>query len=223
MVLVSHISTTEFNFDEHLTQTCPSLSKTERIEARTLYAPILRLMKAQSLLHLGRYMASAIGGACCFETIRDGSVIKTDRIDRLKITAAARSIISLVDRVRGRVRTMARDIVFPHDKPIARASNQAPAVVNAYAEDTIEENGEVEGDDAMGAGYEESDKDDAQVPEVDDHDMVVVESEDEGTNDTLEHMYGCAFDLPFAKQECKPSAVTVQSRRVSSLLMGRRI
>jgi len=76
-------------------------------------------------------MASAIDGACCFETILDGSVIKTDRFDPLKITEAARSIISLVGRVRGRVRTMTRDIVFPHDKPTARASNQAPAVVKA--------------------------------------------------------------------------------------------
>ena len=87
------------------------------------------LMKAQYLLHLGRYMASAIDGACCFETILVGSVIKSYRFYPLKITEAARSIISLVDRVRVQVRSMTRDIVFPHDKPTARASNQAPAVV----------------------------------------------------------------------------------------------
>ena len=100
--------------------------------------------------------------------IRDGSVIKTDRIDRLKITAAARSIISLVDRVRGRVRTMARDIVFPHDKPIAKASNQAPAVVEAEDRDTIEGDGEVDDDEALGAHYEATGKDDVHIPEVDD-------------------------------------------------------
>ena len=94
-------------------------------------------MKAPSLLHLSRYMASAVEGACCFEPVLDGSGYNTDRFDPLKITEADRFIISLVGRVRGQVRSMARDIVFPHDKPIAIASNQAPAVVKAEGRDTI--------------------------------------------------------------------------------------
>ena len=38
-----------------------------------------------SLLFYGRYTASAIEGACCFEVIMDGSVAKTDRLDPLKL------------------------------------------------------------------------------------------------------------------------------------------
>ena len=41
---------TEFNFEDHLTETCPDLSRAERTEARVLYAPVLQLMKAQSML-----------------------------------------------------------------------------------------------------------------------------------------------------------------------------
>ena len=147
-----------------------------------LYAPILQLMKAQSLLHLGRYMASAIDGACCFESILDGSVIKTDRFDPLKITEAARFKISLVDRVRGRVRIVTRDIVFAHDKPIARASKQASVAVKAEDQDTVEGDGEVDDDEAMGADYEAPGKEDVQDVQhlvADDDDMMVEKDEDE--------------------------------------------
>lgn len=53
---------TEFNFDDHLTQTCPDLMKAERNQVRELYAPVLQLMKAQSMLLHGRYIASSIEG-----------------------------------------------------------------------------------------------------------------------------------------------------------------
>ena len=57
---------TEFNFEDHLTETCPDLSRAERTEARVLY----------SLLFHGRYTASAIEGASCFEVVMGGSVKK---------------------------------------------------------------------------------------------------------------------------------------------------
>ena len=111
---------TEFNFDDHLIQTCPELIKAERSEARVLYALVLQLMKAQSMLFHGRYTASSIEGACCFETVLDGCVVKIDRFDPLKITEVARSIISLVDGVRDQIRSLTRDIIFPIDKSAAR-------------------------------------------------------------------------------------------------------
>ena len=77
-----------------------------------LYSHVLGLMKVQSLLHLNRYMASAVEGAICFETVLDG-VYKTDRFDLLKLTEAVRLIIPLVERYRSQVRALTRDIGFP--------------------------------------------------------------------------------------------------------------
>ena len=96
----------------HLTQVCPDLSKAERNEARLLYSLVLQLMETQSLLFYGRYTASAIEGACCFEVIMDGNVAKTDRLDPLKLTDIANSAISFVHKVRDQIRSLTRDIVF---------------------------------------------------------------------------------------------------------------
>ena len=62
----------------------------------------------------------------------------------------------------------------------------------------------------MGADYEASGKDDVQISEFDDDDMMVVKGEDEERYDTLERMYGSSFVLPFAQQECKSSSVAVK-------------
>ena len=61
-----------------------------------LYSHVLRLMKVQSLLHLNRYMASAVEGAISFQTVLD-SVCKTDRFDHLTLTEAVRLIIPFVE------------------------------------------------------------------------------------------------------------------------------
>ena len=103
---------TEFNLEDHLTKVCPDLSRAERNEARVLYSRVFQLMKTQSLLFYGRYTASAIEGACCFEVIMDGSVAKTDRRDPLKLTDIANSAISLVHKVRDQIRSLTRNIVL---------------------------------------------------------------------------------------------------------------
>ena len=71
---------TEYNFDDHLIERCPDLSKAERTEAHMLYALVFQLMKAQSLFFHERYTASAIEGASCFEMIIGGQIVKTDSI-----------------------------------------------------------------------------------------------------------------------------------------------
>ena len=48
---------TEFNFEDHVPETCPDLSRAERTEARVLYSLVFQMMKAQSLLFHGRYTA----------------------------------------------------------------------------------------------------------------------------------------------------------------------
>ena len=85
----------EFNFEDHLTETCPDLSRAERTEARVLYSLVFQMMKAQSLLFHGRYTASAIEGASCFEVVMGGGVNKTDRFDPLKLTEVANSFFRL--------------------------------------------------------------------------------------------------------------------------------
>ena len=49
----------EFNLEDHLTKVCPDLSKAERNEARVFYSLVFQLMKTQSLLFYGRYIAYA--------------------------------------------------------------------------------------------------------------------------------------------------------------------
>ena len=41
---------TDYNFEDHLIERCPDLSRAERTEARVLYSLVCQLMKAQSLL-----------------------------------------------------------------------------------------------------------------------------------------------------------------------------
>ena len=66
---------TEYNFDDHLIERCPDLSNAERREAQVLYALVFQLMKAQSLFFHGRYTASAIEGASCFEIIVGAQIL----------------------------------------------------------------------------------------------------------------------------------------------------
>ena len=115
---------TEYNFDDHLTERCPDLSKAERREAQVLYALVFQLMKAQSLFFHGRYTASAIEGASCFEMIVGGQIVKTDRLDPLKLTEVANSTIAIVPMVRDQVRSLTRDVVFPRRKPTVRTVSQ---------------------------------------------------------------------------------------------------
>ena len=61
----------------------------------------------------------------------------------------------------------------------------------------------------MGPDYEVSGKDDTQVPDSGDNDMVVVKDEDVDGN-SLPHMYGGSFVLPLAKQDCKTASETVR-------------
>ena len=102
-LLHTHSPITEINFEARLTEVCPDLSRAERTEARVRYSLVFQLMKTQSLLFYGRYTASAIEGASCFEVIMDGSVNKTDRLDPLKLTEVANSAISLVHKVRDQI------------------------------------------------------------------------------------------------------------------------
>ena len=103
---------TEFNFEDHLTEVCPDLSRAERTEARVLYSLVFQLVKAQSLFFYGRYTASAIEGSSCFEVVMGGSVNKTDRFDPLTLTEVANSAISLVHNVRSQIRSLTRDMFF---------------------------------------------------------------------------------------------------------------
>ena len=64
---------TQFHFEDHLAEVCPDLSRAERTEAHVFYSLVFQLMKTQSLLFYGRYTASAIEGASCFDVIMDGS------------------------------------------------------------------------------------------------------------------------------------------------------
>ena len=70
---------TEYNFEDHLTERCPDLSKVERREARVFYSLVFQLLKAQSLLFHCRYIASAIEGASCFDMCQGGNIIKADK------------------------------------------------------------------------------------------------------------------------------------------------
>ena len=65
---------------------------------------------------------------------------------------------------------MTRDIVFPSDKPIARAFHSAPVAVKTEEHNVAEwvEKISVD-DDAMGADYEESEKGDDEVHEPNDN------------------------------------------------------
>ena len=103
---------TEYNFEDHLIERCPDLSKVERREARVFYSLVFQLLKAQSLLFHGRYTASAIEGAGCFEMCQGGNIVKTDRLDPLKLTEVANSITSLVHKVRDQIRSLTKDIIF---------------------------------------------------------------------------------------------------------------
>ena len=63
-----------------------------------LYSLVFPLMKAQSSLFHGRYTASAIEGASCFEMCQGGNVVKTDRFDPFNLIEVANSITSLVHK-----------------------------------------------------------------------------------------------------------------------------
>ena len=156
---------------------------------------VFQLMKTQSLLFYGRYTASAIEGACCVEVITDGSVAKTDRFDPLKLTDVANPAISLVHKVRDQIRSLTRDIAFPHGKSTARVTSRAPVAVKTEEQVATEGDAEVgDNDDTMGADYDvEPGKDDAQFPET----MAI--GEEDGEDSSLLRMYGASFTLPFAK------------------------
>ena len=145
---------TEYNFYDYLTERCPDLCKAERTEARAIYALVFQLLKAQSLFFHGRYTASAIEGASCFEMIVGDQIVKTDRFDPLKLTEVANSTISFVPRVRDQVRSLTNDLVFPCSKPTARPVTQ-PKVDVVKAEAPIETRDEMQDDDTMGADYEQ--------------------------------------------------------------------
>ena len=153
-LLHTHSPITEFNFEDHLTEVCPDLSRAERSEARVCYSLVYQLMKSQSLLFYGRYTSSAIEGASCFEVIMGGSVNKTDRFDPLKLTEVANSIISLVHKVREQIRSLTRDIAFPRGKPTARAPSHGQVAVKAENPIVTEGDAQVgDNDDTMGADY----------------------------------------------------------------------
>ena len=137
-------------------------------------------------------------------------MVKTDRFDPLEITEVARSIISLVDRVRDHIQSLTRDIVFPSDKSTARTLYSAPVAVKTE-EHNVAEGIERSGvdDDAMRADYEESEEGDDQVQDPDDNDMVVVKDEDEDEGGVL-HMYGGSLIQPLATQICKPVSTAVK-------------
>ena len=120
-----------------------------------LYALVFQPMKTQSLLFHGRYTASAIEGASCSEVILDGRVNKTDRCDPLKLTDFPNSAIALIPTVRGQIRSLTRDIVFPHGKSTARVPCQARVAVKTERPVATEGDAEVgDNDETMGAGYD---------------------------------------------------------------------
>ena len=73
----------------------------------------------------------------------DGSVTKTDRLDPLKFTDVANSAISLAHKVRDQIRSLTRDIAFPHGKSIARVTSRAPVAVKAEEQIATEGDAEV--------------------------------------------------------------------------------
>ena len=152
---------TEYNFDDHLTERCPDLSKAERTEARVLYALVFQRMKAQSLFFHGRYTASAIEGASCFEMIVGGQIVKTDRFDPVKLAEVATSTLRLIPGVRDQIRSLTGDLVPPCSKPAARLRPVTPPEVDAVKTEVSNTfQAEEQDDDAMGADYEGAEPDD---------------------------------------------------------------
>ena len=136
----------------------------------------------------------------------DGNVVTTDRLDPLKLTDIGNSAISFIHKVRDQIKSLTRDIVFPHGKPIARVSSQAPVAVKTEDQNATEGDAEVgDNDDTMGADYDvEPGKDDAQFPET----MAI--GEEDGEDSSLLRMYGASFTLPFAKRVCKTASKAVK-------------
>ena len=121
-----------------------------------------------------------------------GSVNKTDRLDPLELTEVANSSISFVPKVRGQIRSLTRDIVFPRGKPIAKVRSQARVAVKAEHPIAIEGDAKIgDNDDTMGADYDvEPGNDDTQVPGS--MESMIIEDEN-AVDSSLVHMYGASF------------------------------
>ena len=133
-------------------------------------------------------------------------VVKTDRLDPLKLTEVANSTIAPVRKVRDQTRSLTRDIAFPCGKPTARAPSHAQVAVKAETPNVTQGDAQVgDNDDTMGAHYEVE-------PEVDDTQastQMVIE-DDDPVGDSLIYLYDTAFKLPLAKPVCTTALSAVQ-------------